>query len=555
MSYVVLARKLRPQTFDEVIGQEHVTRTLKNAIEQGRVAHAFLFSGPRGVGKTSVARILAKALNCSAGPTPSPCNACQSCQEITQGHSLDVLEIDGASNRGIDEVRELRENIKYLPAQGRYKVYIIDEVHMLTKEAFNALLKTLEEPPVHAVFVMATTEPHKVPVTILSRCQRYDFKRLPTTTIRAYLEKMATEQGWQLAAEGLELIAREAEGGLRDALGLLDQVVTFGGTQLSGAEMAKILGVTDRALLLRAVEGIIHRDGPGLLQVVDELNGLGLDLKRFYHDLLFICRHLLLSSFGEGARGLAEIADQEWNQLAALAAEAPAAHLYNLLTLLLKGDEELRRSALPRLTLELLLLRLVAVEPLIELEDWLERLTALESRMALAPGGAAPRPEPASPAPMTQEPRPDKGVTAPPSPPEAEASPQVTDPGPGADLQSRWQAFLEHLKVQGNGPLYGKLHYSRVLRQEDHRLIVDPGQSWKMVQERHRQQIRELAREFFGSELEVVFEKPQADTGRGRRAAARGAAPADITQQALEIFGGQWLPDTMTPVVQKEDDT
>ncbi len=233
MSYQVLARKWRPQTFDEVVGQEHVTRTLKNALEMGRVAHAFLFSGPRGVGKTSVARILAKALNCVQGPTPTPCNQCQACQEITQGHSLDVLEIDGASNRGIDEVRELRENIKYLPAHGGYKVFIIDEVHMLTKEAFNALLKTLEEPPAHAIFILATTEAHKVPVTILSRCQRYDFKRLSTAAIQEHLAQMAAREGWSIAPAGLQLIAQESEGGMRDAQGLLDQVITFGGPNVS----------------------------------------------------------------------------------------------------------------------------------------------------------------------------------------------------------------------------------------------------------------------------------------------------------------------------------
>ncbi len=545
MSYVVLARKLRPQTFDEVIGQEHVTRTLKNAIVQGRVAHAFLFSGPRGVGKTSVARILAKSLNCAAGPTPSPCNACQSCQEITQGHSLDVLEIDGASNRGIDEVRELRENIKYLPSHGRYKVYIIDEVHMLTKEAFNALLKTLEEPPAHALFVMATTEPHKVPVTILSRCQRYDFKRLPAVTIRDYLEKLCAGQDWQLAPEGLQLIAREAEGGLRDALGLLDQVVTFGGARLSGTEIAQILGVTDHSLLLRAVAGIIERDGPGLLQMVDELTGLGLDLKRFYQDLLFVCRHLLLTTHGDSARALAEIPDQEWSELSSLAARVPEAHLYNLLTLLLKGEEELRRSAFPRLTLELLLLRLVAVEPLLDLEEWLQRLAALEARLAAGPLHP-PRPEATPPPPPAAAPR-DTGKTPPAAPPPTPTA--AADPDTPAD---RWPAFLEHLKIHGNGPLYGKLHYSRVLRQEDHRLIVDPGRSWKMVQDHHRQQVRHLARQFFDPGIEIVWEKAKPEAAK-RPGPTRPASLEEIKQQALEIFGGRWLSDPSAPAPDKEE--
>ena len=266
MAYQVLARKWRPQTFEEVVGQEPVTRTLENALAVGRVAHAFLFSGPRGVGKTSVARILAKALNCVAGPTPHPDNTCEICREITNGSSLDVLEIDGASNRGIDEVRDLREKIKYLPAQGKYRVYIIDEVHMLTKEAFNALLKTLEEPPAHAVFILATTEPHKVPVTILSRCQRYDFRRIPTGLIQEHLAKLADQEGWHLDPEGLALVARAAEGGLRDAQGFLDQVVTFGGDAVTAAEIARILGVTDRGALLAALTAIIDRDGP---QVAD----------------------------------------------------------------------------------------------------------------------------------------------------------------------------------------------------------------------------------------------------------------------------------------------
>ena len=267
MAYQVLARKWRPQNFEEVVGQEPITRTLQNALTAGRVAHAFMFSGPRGVGKTTVARILAKALNCEAGPTPHPDNTCQMCQEITNGSSMDVLEIDGASNNGVEEVRNLREKIKYLPTQGKYRVYIIDEVHMLSTAAFNALLKTLEEPPAHAVFILATTEIHKVPVTILSRCQRYDFRRIPTGLIQAHLAKLAEQEGWKIDPEGLALVARAAEGGLRDAQGFLDQVVTFGGDGVSVPEIARILGVTDRAALLGALTAIIDRHGPDLLSL------------------------------------------------------------------------------------------------------------------------------------------------------------------------------------------------------------------------------------------------------------------------------------------------
>ena len=390
MAYQVLARKWRPQTFEEVMGQEPITRTLQNALTAGRVAHAFLFSGPRGVGKTSVARILAKALNCEAGPTPHPDNTCQLCQEITNGSSLDVLEIDGASNRGIDEVRDLREKIKYLPTQGKYKVYIIDEVHMLTKEAFNALLKTLEEPPAHAVFILATTEPHKVPVTILSRCQRYDFRRIPTGVIQAHLAKLAEQEGWHIDPEGLALVARAAEGGLRDAQGFLDQVVTFGGDGVSVPEIARILGVTDRGALLRRPDGHHRPPRPGPPQphrgLVQPGPGPG--------PVLPGPDPLCPASFGGGAasRGPAPGGggrhgvgrpDRAWP------GRTPAVHLHNLLSVLLQGEEELKRAPQPRLALEVLLLRVIHLEPVLPLADWLARLDTLEQRLEAGPGVAS----------------------------------------------------------------------------------------------------------------------------------------------------------------------
>jgi DNA polymerase-3 subunit gamma/tau len=265
MPYEVLARKWRPQVFQDVIGQEHITQTLINAIKTDRLAHAYLFGGPRGVGKTSVARILAKAINCEKGEPGVPCNRCQSCAEITDGASVDVQEIDGASNRGIDEIRELRQNIKYMPSASQYRIYIIDEVHMLTLPAFNALLKTLEEPPAHVKFIFATTEAHKVPMTILSRCQRFDFKRIPVAQIIGQLEKISAEEDIEIGKSGLAMIAREAEGSMRDAESLLDQVVSFTGPKVEDRHIIEILGVIDRDVILNAVRAIIEGSPRGCL--------------------------------------------------------------------------------------------------------------------------------------------------------------------------------------------------------------------------------------------------------------------------------------------------
>jgi len=540
MSYQVLARKWRPQNFEEVVGQEPITRTLQNAISQGRIAHAFLFSGPRGVGKTSVARILGKALNCQEGPTSHPCNQCQACREITNGSSLDVLEIDGASNRGIDEVRDLREKIKYLPTHGTYKVYIIDEVHMLTKEAFNALLKTLEEPPAHAVFVLATTEPHKVPATILSRCQRYDFRRIPTSLIQAHLEKLARQEGWQIEPEGLDLLAREAEGGLRDAQGFLDQVVTFGGEKISAAEIARILGVTERGALFKALEAVVQRQGPAILELIDDLYNQGHDLQRFYQDLVWYARNLLLAGLHSEARHLAAVTDQEWEEISQLARQAPPAHLQNLLTLLLQGEEELKRAPQPRLALEVLLLRLIHLEPVLPVNVWLARLEDLEKR--LGPGhrvAAAPAPPVAAPMVAASEPRAEAQEAPEPRP--AMAEPPGSS-GAAGELEAKWQEFLHYVQENEGGPVYGKISQCRLAGMADHRLQVEAGRSWNAVGASHEERLQELARTFFGSQYSLEIKSP------AKKRAAKTQAPAKkpldvetIKQQALEIFGGQWV--------------
>ncbi len=380
MSYLVLARKCRPQVFEDVLGQNHVTQTLQNAIKAGRVAHAYLFSGPRGVGKTSVARILAKALNCENGPTPIPCNQCTSCREITQGISLDVQEIDGASNRGIDDVRELRENIKYLPSKGKYKIYIVDEVHMLTGEAFNALLKTLEEPPKHALFIFATTELNKVPLTIFSRCQSFNFRRVSLDSIAAYLKSLA--QAEQVAVEegALRLIARQSEGSIRDALSLLDQIFSFSTDEITESRVQEILGFVDRRIIFEAGWAIVENQVKKLLELVGEVYEFGYDLKQFLKDLIDHFRNMLLIRMGHDQGPLIDLSQEEITEIKGKMQEVSLDYLQDGLHFLIQSEGELRRAPQPRLALEMILLRTARLREIIPIDNLLSKLDLLREQ-------------------------------------------------------------------------------------------------------------------------------------------------------------------------------
>jgi DNA polymerase-3 subunit gamma/tau len=294
VSYQVFARKYRPQTFDDLVGQTHVTRTLKNAVEQNRLAHAYLFVGPRGIGKTSTARILAKALNCVNGPTVTPCGVCDSCKEIAGGNSLDVLEIDGASNNGVEQVRELRDNVRYAPSKGRFKIYIIDEVHMLTSAAFNALLKTLEEPPPHVKFIFATTEPQKVLPTILSRCQRFDLHRIPANLIAQHLQFIAGKEKIALDPAAAHAIAKGADGGLRDAESMLDQLVAFCGDKIQEPDVLNVFGFTSEQTVAQFTEKILRGDTPGALELLHAEADNGKDMMKLMSDLISYLRDLLV---------------------------------------------------------------------------------------------------------------------------------------------------------------------------------------------------------------------------------------------------------------------
>jgi DNA polymerase-3 subunit gamma/tau len=367
MSYISLYRKWRSQTFDEVVGQPAIIQTLKNAIKNNRLAHAYLFSGPRGTGKTSTARILAKALNCEKGPTPNPCQKCQQCQKITAGHSVNVIEIDAASNRGIDEIRELRERIRYAPVEGRYKVYIIDEVHMLTPEAFNALLKTLEEPPSHTIFVLATTELHKVPLTISSRCQRLDFGRIKLSEIQEHLKKVAEKEGFKIDDKALNLIARVAEGAMRDAISLLDQLVSFSGNKITYDDVVMLLGTADEELLFAFADAVANSDTAKVLELIGKGLEEGRSTPQVTRDLVAHFRNLLHLKVGSGEA--LELTHDYFEKLKIQAGKFSLEKIKNVIRALSRAELDMKWHPHGRLVLEVALLELlgdgssVAVSP------------------------------------------------------------------------------------------------------------------------------------------------------------------------------------------------
>lgn len=385
MSYLVLARKYRPQTFDEVIKQNHVTQTLTNAIKSRRVAHAILFTGPRGTGKTTVARILAKAMNCKEGPTPMPCNTCRSCREITSGNAVDVFEIDGASNNGVEQIRSLRENINYMPAHSPNKIYIIDEVHMLSISAFNALLKTLEEPPSHVMFIFATTEPHKIPVTILSRCQRHDFKLIDIESISNHMKDLCSKEHIDIAEESLMLIAREAGGSIRDALSLLDQIMACSEGTISSKNILDILGVADRKIIFDISNAILRKDIPEALNVVDEIYDRGYEMKKFYADIIEHFRNLLVVKMGKNISKLINLPSHEIDLMQDQVQDISESYLNQIFDLLFKEEASIRLSAQPKLALEIAFIRLSQIKPALPIDLLIEKLDDLKKNLPAIP--------------------------------------------------------------------------------------------------------------------------------------------------------------------------
>ncbi|MFH0907672.1 MAG: DNA polymerase III subunit gamma/tau [bacterium] len=443
MSYEVLARKWRPQQFDEVVGQAHVTDALKNAITSGRIAHAYIFVGPRGVGKTTIARIMAKALNCAKGPTGTPCGECNSCREITEGNNLDVLEIDGASNNTVDQVRELRDNVRYAPSRGPFKIYIIDEVHMLSTSAFNALLKTLEEPPDHVKFVFATTEPHKVITTILSRCQRFDLRRITTRDIVGQLNKIAAAEGVEIHEDAVLAIARGAEGGLRDAESALDQLIAFRGLKITEGDVLSVFGLVARKSLEDLAGAMVRGDVPGLLSVVADLDAAGKDLQRLSSELLDFFRNLLVIAYAGDMSADHDLPEPQAASLKAIAAGIAPGRIAGMVDHLIDLQGQIRTALSRRTVLELFLIRCARAATAVSIDDLLKKVNELKAAAGIAPAAPPASASAARPATPAQAGRP-----APVAYSERRAIPAGPVEEGGTELERltrNWHSFVERV--------------------------------------------------------------------------------------------------------------
>ena len=567
MSYLVLARKWRPQSFSDVVGQQHVVRTLQNALKRNRVAHAMLFSGVRGVGKTTLARIMAKAMNCEHDGAEIPCNNCRSCEEITAGTAIDLHEIDGASNRGIQEIRELKENIRFFPTSGRYKIIIIDEVHMLTTEAFNALLKTLEEPPAHVFFMFATTELHKIPITILSRCQRYELKRVAFVELVAFFGKIAKEEEVTISERALEMIAREAEGSVRDGLSLLDQIFSFGGTEVSDEDVVQVLGLVDHQVFANLARALLAGDLAVCLDIFEKGYGAGMDLKRFANDLLGYFRSLLLCKAAKQPEQLLDVSDHELAEFKEIAGAASQETLYQYFNLLLKGIEEMQYSSRPRMVLEMAFIRATQAGQVVPVTSLLTRIDDLLAGADFSP---IPAPAAAMVPPVTAEPTPvfTPGTSAPQVPAQKKtevtanvvAEPVKTVPLPpvepaggnptpvGKKVRSDWDEFIGYVKSR-KAWMAHVLRLSAVGSDEGAELVMkfdDPTDCSVLQEQDNFKLINEFAQDFFQRDFKVVFrvrgakdDGDSGDDGDNPREERRALANDPLVQMTTEIFSGQ----------------
>lgn len=544
MSYLVLARKYRPQNFDEVVRQGHIIQTLTNAISSGRVAHAVLFSGPRGTGKTTVARLLAKAMNCEKGPTPSPCNVCRSCAEITGGSAVDVFEIDGASNNSVDQIRDLRENIKYMPAHSLYKIYIIDEVHMLSVAAFNALLKSLEEPPAHIMFIFATTEPHKIPITILSRCQRHDFRRIDIDSILAHLEMICRREEIRIAAQGLWLIAREAGGSMRDALSLLDQVMACSNGEISGEQVLDVLGVIDRKVMFDISGAVFSGDIPRLLDILDKVYTRGHDMKKLFGDLLEHFRNLLLVKMGDRVDKLVDLPAHEIDQIREQTRDVALTDLRQTVDFFFKKESAVRFAMQPKLALEMAFVELARLKPALPIDVLIEKLESLRNEISAGndAGPQAARPDGSE---KQKKASPEAGRPA--QVAEAGEAYDVAAPDADADLDSAWKRIY-NIILERYPSLATYLVDSIPVRRTGSQLEIEVngnGFNINMIRrEKNMTVLKKVLSEFFGEAITPVIHAKVITNDKNREKKVREndskkqALSHPLVAEALAVFNG-----------------
>ena len=580
MSYLVLARKYRPQRFDEMVRQEHITRTLSNAVNTGRLAHAILFSGPRGTGKTTVARILAKCVNCAKGPTESPCNECRSCREITAGHAADVFEIDGASNNRVENIRELRDNASYMPAHSPYKIYIIDEVHMLSDSAFNALLKILEEPPAHVMFFFATTEPNKIPITILSRCQRHDFRRVEIDALIAHMDHICRQEGIEIGTEGLTIIAREADGSMRDALSLLDQILSSAKGAVTTEQILDILGGIDRVVLFDIAEAVFAKDAGRIIAIIDQLYERGHPMHKLMARIIEHFRNLLLVKMGGGRDTLVDVPEHELHLMAQQVKDVSRTWLNQILDRMLKDEGMVKAALNPKIALEMVFFKILQIRPALSIDTLIEKIDRLQKQVmqtmdepdppenipepeggpesGLIPGPAAEgpakqaavRPEPAQTVEPETAPVPEmtkKPVREAPRPEAGNDPLPETEKLPDMPLDASWER-IRAMIAQKQGPLGACLAHSRPLKMEGDHLEIELKSNPYNIQYANREENQRLltacCREFFKRGVTVTICAQEAQNGNraSREEINRLKEEAlnhPLVDSALKLFDGK----------------
>ena len=557
MSYQVLALKYRPQTFDDVVGQPHVTTTLTNAISQDRVAHAILFTGPRGTGKTTIARILAKAMNCKKGPSPQPCNNCKLCTDIIEGHCTDVFEIDGASNNSVDQIRDLRENVTYMPSSAKYKIYIIDEVHMLSTAAFNALLKTLEEPPEHVMFIFATTEVHKIPATILSRCQRHDLGRISLEMISNHLQALCKNEGFSIEKLSLDLIAQEADGSIRDALSLLDRVLSSATTkEIQLDRVLDSLGIQDLQLMHDLSTAIFENNGAQLIEIMEKVNNSGIDLKKFYSDIIFHFRNLNIVKICGKDSPSVNITDSEKEKIFQAVTSLSSGFINTILQILLDEESIVKYSSHTRIAIEMVLLKLLQINPGAQIDNIIAKLDILANQIGSnktgsnqlysKPSALTQGFEPLQ-KPFAKEPLQEK--QEPPAIRESMPSPgyQADEP-PSSEQQKNsrtWKDFLN--KIEPVYPfMFALLSKGKVNQTETSDIIVEleNGSSFDKTRlKKTKPELQNICKEFLGKHLTIKLvpgkNKTQPDHKKKEMKARQAAFNHPLVVEAKKMFDGE----------------